>query len=108
MKYSTATKIATILGPSDIVSDQNHIYSERGVYNTTTEQAELLDRSVLTNDGKKLTGDSPVSYTHLAEVAGLDTSRVFQKEQDEYRRCLIKSYLTDEETAVLNILYQTI
>ncbi len=33
------------------------IYSERGVYNTTTEQAELLDRSVLTNDGK-LTGDS--------------------------------------------------
>ena len=34
-----------------------------------------------------------------AEVAGLDTSRVFQKEQDEYRRCLIKSYLTDEETA---------
>ena len=34
-----------------------------------------------------------------AEVVGLDTSRVFQKEQDEYRRCLIKSYLTDEETA---------
>lgn len=44
LKYSTATKIATILGPSDIVSEQNHIYSERGVYNTTTEQAELLDR----------------------------------------------------------------
>ena len=34
-----------------------------------------------------------------AEVAGLDTSRVFRKEQDDYRRCLIKSYLTDEETA---------
>ena len=34
-----------------------------------------------------------------AEVAGLDTSCVFQKEQDEYRRCLIKSYLTDEKTA---------
>ena len=55
LKYSTAT---TILGPSDIVSDNNHIYSERGFYNTTTEQAELLDRSVLTNEGKKLTGDS--------------------------------------------------
>lgn len=34
-----------------------------------------------------------------AEVAGLDTSRIFQKELDEYRCCLIKSYLTDEETA---------
>ena len=32
-----------------------------------------------------------------AEVAGLDTSRAFQKSQDDYRRCLIKSYLTDEE-----------
>ena len=58
LKYSTESKIATILGPSDIVSEQNHIYSERGIYNTITEQAELLDRSVLTNDGKKLTGDS--------------------------------------------------
>ena len=58
LKYSTLTKIATILGPSDIVSDENHIYSERGIYNTNTEQAELLDRSVLTNNGKKLVGDS--------------------------------------------------
>ena len=58
LKYHTETKVATILGPSDIVSDDNHIYSERGIYNTATEQAELLDRSVLTNQGKKLTGDS--------------------------------------------------
>lgn len=58
LKYHTETKVATILGPSNIVSDDNHIYSERGVYNTVTEQAELLDRSVLTNQGKKLTGDS--------------------------------------------------
>ena len=33
LKYSTESKIATILGPSDIVSDKNHIYSERGEYN---------------------------------------------------------------------------
>ena len=58
LKYSTESKIATILGPSDIVSDKNHIYYERGEYNTATGQAELLDRSVLTNEGKKLTGDS--------------------------------------------------
>ncbi len=54
----TATKIANILGPSDIVSDANHIYSELGFYNTQIGQAELLDRSVLTNEGKRLTGDS--------------------------------------------------
>ncbi len=58
LKYSTLTKVATILGPSDIVSDENHIYSERGVYDTNSEQAVLLDRSILTNQGKKLVGDS--------------------------------------------------
>lgn len=58
LKYNTNDKLATILGPSDIVSDNNHIYSERGRYYTVNDQAELLDRSVLTNEGKKLTGDS--------------------------------------------------
>ena len=58
LRYNTLNKIAVILGPSDIVSDNNHIYSERGNYNTVTGQAELLDRSVLTNQGKRLVGDS--------------------------------------------------
>ena len=58
LEYSTETRIATILGPSDINSDENHIYSERGIYNTLTEQAELLNRSVLTNASRKLIGDS--------------------------------------------------
>ena len=56
--YNTATKIANIVGPSDIWSDNNHIYSERGIYNTQTGQADLYDRSVLINDGKQLTGDT--------------------------------------------------
>ena len=58
LRYNTATKIANIVGPSDINSDENHIYSELGFYNTQSGQAELLNRSVLTNNGKTLTGDS--------------------------------------------------
>jgi len=58
LRYNTATKIANIVGPSDIDSDENHIYSELGYYYTQQGQAELLNRSVLTNEGKRLTGDS--------------------------------------------------
>lgn len=58
LQYNTATKIADIVGPSDIWSDNNHIYSEKGNYNTVTGKALLLDRSVLTNEGKQLTGDT--------------------------------------------------
>ena len=58
LRYNTDTKIASIVGPSDIDSDENHIYSELGFYYTQQGQAELLDRSVLTNNGKRMTGDS--------------------------------------------------
>ena len=58
LRYNTATKIANIVGPSYIDSEENHIYSELGYYYTQQGQAELLNRSVLTNEGKQLTGDS--------------------------------------------------
>ena len=58
LRYNTDTKIASIVGPSDIDSDENHIYSELGFYYTQQGQAELLERSVLTNNGKRMTGDS--------------------------------------------------
>lgn len=58
LRYNTDTKIASIVGPSDIDSDENHIYSELGFYYTQQGQAELLNRSVLTNNGKQMTGDS--------------------------------------------------
>ena len=58
LRYNTDTKIASIVGPSEIDSDENHIYSELGFYYTQQGQAELLERSVLTNNGKRMTGDS--------------------------------------------------
>ena len=56
--YNTQTQVAAIVGPSDIKSDQNHIYSTLGRYFTATGEAHLLNRSVLTNDDKRLVGDS--------------------------------------------------
>ena len=56
--YDTQVKQAHIVGPSDIVSGDSHIYSELGYYNSQTEQSILLDRSTLDNEGRLLTGDS--------------------------------------------------
>lgn len=58
LNYHTVTKVAGIVGPSDIESGENYIYSERGYYNTTERKAYLLDRSVLFNQSKVLVGDS--------------------------------------------------
>lgn len=58
LRYSTVSRVATIVGPSDIESGDSYIYSERGYYSTMDRKAYLLDRSVLTNQGKVLVGDS--------------------------------------------------
>ena len=58
LNYNTLTSMAEIVGPSNIDSGDNHIYSESGFYNTQTEEAILLDRSIVTNKGRKMVGDS--------------------------------------------------
>lgn len=56
--YDNHNSMAHIVGPSDITSGANHIYSELGFYDTKLERARLMNRSVLTNGGKMLVGDS--------------------------------------------------
>ena len=56
--YDTRTSTAEIVGPTDITSGKSHIYSKRGFYDTKNDRARLLDRSVMTNQGKTLVGDS--------------------------------------------------
>lgn len=58
LEYNTQSKVAEIVGPSDVLSDNNHIYSEQGTYNTATGKAALYQRSIITNDAKQLTGDT--------------------------------------------------
>ncbi len=56
--YDTNAKVANIVGPSDVYSGNSHVYSELGYYDTQKEQAILLNRSILDNQGRRLTGDS--------------------------------------------------
>lgn len=60
LHYNTGTAIAHIVGPSNIEHGESHIYSELGYYNSKTDWSYLLNRSILTNNGKRLVGDSVV------------------------------------------------
>lgn len=60
LHYDTESKIATILGPSVIVSDSGTIHSSRGWYNTETNTSLLLDRSEILSGNRVLIGDSVV------------------------------------------------
>lgn len=58
LRYNTENKIATILGPSTIVSDSGVVYSSRGWFDTVNNTSMLYDRSEVVSGAKILTGDS--------------------------------------------------
>ena len=72
LHYDTQSKIATILGPSVIVSDSGTIHTSRGWYNTVNNTSLLLDQSQVESGEKILIGDS-IFYnrdTGMGEVYG--------------------------------------
>lgn len=58
--YNTATNIADLVCPTEIVYDEETtILSSKGWYNTRTERSMLYNHSqIIHNDGKSLTGDT--------------------------------------------------
>ena len=72
LHYDTQSKIATILGPSVIVSDSGTIHTSRGWYDTVNNTSLLLDQSQVESGEKILIGDS-IFYnrdTGMGEVYG--------------------------------------
>ena len=68
LHYNTGSGFARIVGPSNIDNGDNHIYSERGTYDTRADHAYLLDRSIVSNKGITITGDS-LDYTGAGAVS---------------------------------------
>ena len=72
LHYQTDTKLATILGPSVIVSDSGTVRTSLGWYDTEQNKALLLDRSTIESGNRILSGDS-IAYdrnTGFGEVFG--------------------------------------
>lgn len=69
LTYNTETKIATILGPTNIYhSDSTIIYSELGWYNSENDKSKLLKESIINHGkGKTLAGDT-IFYDKQAGV----------------------------------------
>ena len=58
LTYNTATHIAKIESPTEILSDSGKIVSRNGWYNTNNNRSALYDRSVVEHNSYKLIGDT--------------------------------------------------
>lgn len=103
LHYDTQSKIATILGPSVIVSDSGTIHTSRGWYDTVNNTSLLLDQSQVESGEKILIGDS-IFYnrdTGMGEVYGnmslIDTAQhvMLQGEYGYYNEQTGYAFATD-------------
>lgn len=58
LQYNTGTEIAFFYGPTDIVSDSNFIYCEKGWYDTQANFSKLSQNSYIISKEKRLKADS--------------------------------------------------
>ena len=66
--YNTATKIADIVSPTEIIyEEETDIHSSSGWYNTENERSMLLKRSVVHHeDGRQMTGSAQKEAVHIS------------------------------------------
>jgi lipopolysaccharide export system protein LptA len=109
LHYNTNTEVATVFGPTTILSEENEIYTERGIYRTREDLASLWNNSWLQNNETKLEGDSifynrNISYSEAyRNVVITDTVNqvVMGGHYGEYNELTGYSLLTDSAWAML-------
>lgn len=70
LNYYTDTGKSDLHGPSTITGKDNLIYTEKGVYNTKTNQAKLLDNSYIKYNNQLIEGDS-IFYDRTREFSSI-------------------------------------
>lgn len=100
LNYHTETRVASIVSPSIIRSDQSTIYANRGWYNTLSGESLLLDRSSVCSSPNHLIGDS-VLY-HQIKGEGKAYGHVQLTDSSRFIRLLAHyAYYNQEQSCAL-------
>jgi lipopolysaccharide export system protein LptA len=116
LKYNTDAKIVYIEGPTNIYGKDDHIYSEKGWYDTQTNQAELSHNNQIRHLEQILKGDW-IYYDRekeygkaIGNVWVKDTAQniILQGGISEFFRSEKYSYMTDSACAILVDKYDSL
>ena len=109
LKYNTETEIVYLTGPTDIYGEKDHIYSEKGWYDTRDDRSELTLNNQITHEDQILRGDW-IYYDRereygkaLGNIWLKDTLQnvILEGEVSEFFRKDRHSYITDSARAIL-------
>jgi lipopolysaccharide export system protein LptA len=107
--YNTESEIVFIVGPTNIYGEKDHIYSEKGWYDTKDDRSELSKNSVITHEAQIMKADW-IYYDRGTEY-GKALGNVWIKDTvqnvileggiSEFFRNEKHSYITDSARAIL-------
>jgi lipopolysaccharide export system protein LptA len=116
LRYNTGSEIVFIEGPADLYGKEDHIYSEKGWYDTRTNQAELTRNNSIKHKEQILKGDW-IYYDQEKEY-GKAVGNVWMKDTvqklileggiGEFYRNEKYSYITDSARAILLDTYDSL
>lgn len=107
--YHTITEIAFFHGPTTIVGEEDHIYTEKGWYNTDIDKAHLTKNPTLTHNEQIIEGDS-IYYDGASEfgeafsnVVLTDTLQdvIVMGHYAQFDRQVGYAYVTDSTVAIM-------
>ncbi|MBR4214843.1 MAG: hypothetical protein IKR94_05955 [Bacteroidales bacterium] len=58
LTYNIKTKISNFIGPTEIISDSDYLYTERGWFNHITDQGQLTKHNYMTSNERRLDADT--------------------------------------------------
>ncbi len=109
LHYDTQTELAYIFGQTNIISDENDIYAERGIYDTQKDYAQFWKEAWLTNQETTIAGDSMEydrkrsfarAYRHVI-ITDTINDYIMGGEFGEYDELTGYTFLTDSAWAML-------
>jgi len=116
LKYNTESEVVYIEGPTNIYGQDDHIYSEKGWYDTRTDRAELSRNNRIAHLEQILKGDW-IYYDREREY-GKAVGNVWVKDTvqniimqggiSEFYRTEKYSYITDSACAILIDTYDSL
>lgn len=101
LKYNTELNMAYMLGPTDIISDSNDIYCERGWYDMERNISMLKKNAMMQNKNQTLRGDSLYYERNNGFGKAYNNVELFDREQNVILEGNFATYNEKTENSLL-------
>ncbi|NJO70182.1 MAG: hypothetical protein HC830_13665, partial [Bacteroidetes bacterium] len=99
--YHTVTKVAYFFGPTNILTDKDSIYCERGWYNTIDESSHLYRNPFVISEGRRIQADTLTYLKSSGFGRAINNVVIIDTSQNAIVKGNFATYSPDKENATV-------